>query len=122
SNFATEEVATPARIAVAAMAAVPADADTLTFRPTGDACTDRINQTSDLMSGNARILYARKAALLNNRVAVADAAGFDLDAHRASARLWHVALHEFKRAIRLTDLHDAHLRHNVSNRSSLSVT
>src|SRR5205085_5242913 len=74
------------------------------------------------MAGDARILYARKPALLDERVAVADAASFDLDAHRACARLWHIALHEFKGAIRLTDLHDKHLRHSASNLSSQHTT
>src|SRR2546423_1694582 len=120
--LAGEEVAAAARLTVPAVAAVPADADTLPLGPVRDARADRVNDSRDFMSRHARVLNARIAALFRQRVAVADAAGLDLDAHLSGNRLRDFALDEFKRAVRLTDLHDTHLRHSSSRRIHILLT
>src|SRR2546423_3849930 len=43
---------------------------------------------------------------------MADATSLDRDAYRAGGRLWDFALNNFKRAFRVRDLCDAHLRHH----------
>ena len=97
------------------MSAVPADSDALSLCPAGDACPDRINYSSDLMAGDARVLDARPESLFCKGVAVADATGFDLDAHLSGDRLRDFAFNEFKRAIGLSNLYGTHLRHSSSN-------
>jgi len=61
------------------------------------------------MAWNARILQAGPVAFFHHRIAVADAAGFDFDAHLSSSGLRDFAFNEFKGAIRVSNLHDTHL-------------
>ena len=61
-----------------------------------------------------------KRPSLVNDVAVADAAGLDLDPHRRGAGLRHVALDELERAARRRHLYRTHLRHDVSYSGFLS--
>ena len=62
----------------------------------------------DFVSRDARVLDARPEALFGQRVAVADAAGLDLDSHRSSAGLRDFAFHEFERSLRVWDLNSTH--------------
>ena len=48
-------------------------------------------------------------ALFHHCIAVADAAGFDFDAHLFSSGLRDFAFNEFQGAIRVSNLHDTHL-------------
>ncbi|MEJ2632822.1 MAG: hypothetical protein P8011_08550 [Acidihalobacter sp.] len=57
---------------------MPAHADTLSGRE-----AQRVDAADDLMARYARILDAWECAVFDEGVAVADAAGFDLDAHLA---------------------------------------
>jgi len=50
-DFAREEIAAPAGIAIAAMAAMPADADTLAGFPGEHAIADGIDTAHDFMAG-----------------------------------------------------------------------
>ena len=95
---------------MSAVTAMPAHSDPLAQRPSGDVWTDRIDDSRNLVPRNARILEAGPGSLLGKRVAVADAAGLDFDAHRTRAGPRDFALDEFQGAIRADDLYDAHRR------------
>ena len=60
------------------------------------------------------VLNAGEGSLFCKRVAVAYAAGRNLNSHRCGARLWNFAFNEFKGSTWVRDLHDAHFRHRSS--------
>jgi hypothetical protein len=97
------------------MSAMPADSNSLPFRPSDNALTDRVDSSSDFMTGHSRILDARPDSFLGHGITVANAAGFNLDAHPPGAGLRDFALENFKRPLRSSYLHGAHLRHNSSD-------
>lgn len=110
-DLAGDEVAAATRIAIPAVAAVPTHSDPLAGFPWGDALSDRVDDSGNFVSGNARILDAGPSALFGKRIAVADTAGLDLDSHRARARLRDFAFNELKRPLRTWDLHNTHHWH-----------
>ena len=113
--LAADEVAAAARLAVAAVAAEPADADALAGLPALDALADRVDDAGDLVAGDEREGDAREAALLGEHVAVADAAGLDPDEDLAAAGLGHLALDQLEVAALLGHLHRSHrFRHQGS--------
>ena len=81
---AEDEVAGATWLAIAAVAAVPADSHAIADRPRGHVGTDGIDHSRDLMAGHARILETGPMALLDEKVAVADTAGGDF--HTDGAR------------------------------------
>ena len=95
-SLAGEEIAAAAVIAIAAESAVPADAHSLSGFPARDVGTNRIDHADHFVSGNARILDARKETVLRHRIAVADATSLDLDSHKAGAGLGNVAFDNFQ--------------------------
>ena len=64
------------------------------------------------MAWNARILKARPVAFFHYCIAVADAAGFDFDAHLSSGGLRDRALDYFKDSSRFAYLHGLHAKHS----------
>ena len=86
--LAGDQVPAAARLAVAAVAAEPADADALADLPALDALAERRDPAGDLVAGDDREGDARVGALLGQHVAVADAAGLDPDQRLAAARAW----------------------------------
>ena len=91
------------------MSAMPTDTDALTHRPARDTGTERVDDTGDFMTGNARILDARPQAFLGHGVAVADAAGLNLYPCRTGAGLRNIAFDNFKGSLGASNLSDAHL-------------
>jgi hypothetical protein len=87
---------------------MPSHAYPLTGLPQRDIGADRIDAAGDLMAWHARILKSGPHAFLNQRVAVADAARFHLDANLAATRLGHGALNDFEITSGLADLHGFH--------------
>jgi hypothetical protein len=94
---------------VKSMAAVPSDADALAGLPVGNVGADGIDAAGDFVSGNARILDAGPVAFLYERVAVADAAGFDFNPDLAAGGLGNVSFDEFEITAGLADLDSFHL-------------
>jgi hypothetical protein len=90
-GFAGEGVAAPASVAVAAIAAVPANADALANGPSVDAPAGGIDEANDLVARHARIMDVREQAFLRYAVAVADAAGLYLDPHLVGRGFRNVA-------------------------------
>src|SRR5579862_1855239 len=64
------------------------------------------------MSRHAWIREAGIRPLFGQRIAVADAAGLDLDPYRAFAGLGDFSVDDLERSIRTRDLHGAHLGHD----------
>ena len=112
--LAGEKVTAAAGLAVPAVSAMPTDSDPLTLGPAHDACADRINNSGNLMSRDSRVLNTWEGTLLGQRVAVADATRLDLDAYPPGGRLRNFTFDKFKLTIRLSNLDDAHLLHELS--------
>ena len=93
-----DQVAAPARVAVAAVAAEPADADPLADVPPAHAVADRVDDTCDFVSGYNRKRHAGEVPVLRVRVAVADTAGLHLDANFPWSRLRSLPLVQLERA------------------------
>jgi hypothetical protein len=69
------------------MAAVPSDSHALAGFPVSDVGSDGVDAAGDFVSGDAWILDARPMAFLYERVAVADAAGFDFNSDLIAGRV-----------------------------------
>jgi hypothetical protein len=67
------------------MPAVPADADALAFSPIGHSSPDRIHHAGHFMTRNAWIGNSWPKTLDDDRIAVTNTAGMNLDAHLAWA-------------------------------------
>ncbi len=93
---AIAKIPAPALEARAVLASVPADADALAPLPLRDTGAQFIDDTGDFVPWNARILNAGPRPFLNQRVAVADATGLDLDANVSRTRLRDFALDNLK--------------------------
>ena len=109
--LASESVVAPATGAVAAGAAEPPDAGARAHAPALDALADRVDCADHLVTGNARVSDARHEAFDGQRIAVADAAGLDANAHFLGAGDRDIPLLSLQRSARLADDHRAHLRH-----------
>jgi len=97
---AADEVSSPARLAFAALAAEPADADALPDAQAFDPVAERFNLSRNLVAGNAREREAWRYALNGDHVAVTDAGGDDADEYLAPAGLRHSALDQPKNSRR----------------------
>jgi len=114
-DLTRNKVAAAARVAIAAVSAMPADADSLAWCPSNDACPDRVNNSGDLMSRDPRVLNARPGSFLCERITVANATSLNLDAHQTRSGFGDFTFNNFPRPIGTSDLHDTHLRHNSSD-------
>ena len=90
------------------MAAVPADSHAIADRPRGHVGTDGIDHSRNLMAGHARILETGPVALLDEKVAVANAAGGDFYADRAGAGLGEGTLGDREVGAWFCKLYDLH--------------
>jgi hypothetical protein len=90
------------------MAAVPADADTLSLLPRGNPGAHFINDACDFVSRNARILNARPQAFFREHVTVANTTGLYLDAHLSWTRLRNLALDDLEISSRFGNLRNLH--------------
>jgi hypothetical protein len=107
--LAVNEVASAAGIAGETMAAVPPDSDALAGFPVGNVGTDGVDAAGDFVSGNAWILEARPMAFLYERVAVADAAGFDFNPDLIAGGFGDGSFYEFEITAGFADLDSLHL-------------
>src|SRR5262249_27357070 len=106
-----DEVAAAAAVAMAAMAAIPADAHPLARPPRLGPITQGVDHTGDLVPRADRIADAREQALDREDIAVADTAGLDAHPGLPGARLRDPALDDLERSFGLTDLGGPHGRH-----------
>jgi hypothetical protein len=110
--LAENEIAAAAGVASETMTAVPSDADALAGFPVRNVSTDSVDAAGDFVSGNAWILEAGPMAFSYERVAVADAAGFDFNPDLAAARLGNISFDEFEITAGFADLDSLHFRHS----------
>ena len=89
---AADHVAAPARVAVAAVAAEPADPDALAHLPGDHGLADGLDPSGDLVPGDPRVLDPRYPALDGEGVGVADPAGLHPDEHLARAGIAELPL------------------------------
>src|SRR5690349_7131426 len=108
---AVDKVAAAALRTRTVMAAVPADADPLTFLPSCDASADFVNDACDFVAGRARIRYAGPKAVLDEMVTETDAAGLHADADMSRGGLRDVAFLQFEVGAGLGDNGDFHFGH-----------
>jgi hypothetical protein len=95
--LAVDEISPSTKFALAAMTAKKAHANPLANFPIKNSFADGIDLTDRLMTRNTRIDQAGKnSAFHSRRVAMADAACFDLDPDLPRRRLCHGALNEFE--------------------------
>src|SRR3954467_3671795 len=74
--FTKNEVTAPAGVADEAMPAMPADTNALARLPLRDVGANRVDPAGNFVAGNTRILQSGESRLLDDGVAVTDAAGF----------------------------------------------
>src|SRR4051794_36882311 len=112
AGLAGEVVAPAAVVAGEAVPGVPTDADALAgLPPPRDVLAHGVDHTDHLVPRDAREGNAGPLALLGKDVAVADAAGLDLDPHGPWSRVGDRALDEFEGPAGAGDLRGAHVRH-----------
>ena len=87
------EIPAPALFADETMSSMPANADSLTFRPLRNIASDRIDAAGNFMTRHTWILNARPQTVLHQDIAVADATRFHFHANLTGARLRNLALH-----------------------------
>ncbi len=88
-------------------ASAPAHADALTLLEGGDAGAALRDDADDLVSGHHRILHGH-VPIDRHVLALADAAGLDLDEHLVGVRLRDGSLGQLERARTTRDLNDLH--------------
>ena len=118
---AGDEVAAAAAVAMAAVAAVPAHADPLFRPPRLGPGSERVDAAGDLVARHPRVADARKAALLRERIAVADTAGLHPDPDLAVPRARHLPLDQLERRSRRGDLDNPHAGHGASSWSDITL-
>jgi hypothetical protein len=77
------------------MSAMPADTDSLTCPPRGDAVADCVYAARDFVLRHTRILKPWPQTFFDQRIAMANAARFNFHSHLASAWLRDLALYQF---------------------------
>jgi hypothetical protein len=103
---AADQVASPARVAMAAVPAEPADADPVAGLPTDHPLTDGMDHSGNLVTRDDRVARARVPTELGVAVAVADAAGLDADDDLPAPRRGDFPVGEREVPTRLSDLDD----------------
>jgi hypothetical protein len=93
------------------MPAIPPDPDPLTGLPRIYSRADGVDDACDLMAWYERVIDAREGTFLRPRVAVANAAGLNLDPHLPCFGLGTLAFDQFERSLRFWDLNRFHLCH-----------
>src|SRR5262249_16441516 len=94
--LAIDEIAFPATITGETVSAVPAHADALAVLPGGDTGANLVDAPHYLMTGDAGVRDAGPETVLDQVIAVANAARFDLDADLIRSRLGKRPLHRFE--------------------------
>jgi hypothetical protein len=114
-ELAIDEIAAAAGIAGETMATVPSDSNALAGFPVGNVSADGVDAASNFVSRDAWILDAWPIAFLYQRIAVADAAGFDFNSDLAAAGLRNISFDEFEITAGFADLDNFHSRHSCSS-------
>ena len=103
-----DEIAAAAGFTREAMPAMPAHTNALGGLPLCYIGAYRVDAACNLGAGHTRILDSGPVAFFYQRIAVTNAAGFDLDADLAPRRLRNGAFDDFKISTGLADLNGFH--------------
>lgn len=106
--LAVDELTAAARIALEAVPAMPAHAHAIAGLPRRDLVANGIDAPRDLVTGNPREFDAGIGTGLDEHVAVAHAAGLDLDPDPAARRRGDVSLDDLEGSIGSADLDGFH--------------
>jgi hypothetical protein len=93
---AAHEIATPARIALSTMAAMPTDAHPLAFLPRRDAGTNLVDYSGHFVARDTRVLQAGPMALFHKHIAMTDPTRLHFDADLALPGHWDLSLDRFE--------------------------
>ena len=74
------------------MSAVPTYADPLAFFPVRDIGAWFVYDAGNFVTWDSRVLQPRPISFFHHLIAVADAAGFDLDSHPVRLRFWNFSI------------------------------
>ncbi len=107
--LANDELTAAAGIANETMPSMPAYASALAGLPERHVRPYRVNSPSNFMPGHARVPQSRPVSLFYQQVAVANAAGLDLNSHLAPAWVRDRALDEFEISSGAAYLDDFHV-------------
>ena len=77
-----------------------------------DPGANGVHDANHFMAGHARILQAGPVTILDQRIAVADAAGLDLDSHPPRAGRGDFTFNHFQRPVRARNLYGTHFWHD----------
>src|SRR5207245_2701341 len=94
--LANDELTAAAGIAYKTMSSMPAHTSALAGLPLRHIGSNSIYPPSNFVSGHARVLQSRPVSLFYQPVAVANAAGLDLNSHLSPAWVGNRALDEFE--------------------------
>src|SRR5262249_21598449 len=108
------EIAAPAFVADEIVAAVPADANAVTFFPTRDALAHCIDASGKFMTRNTRILKTRPQTFFDQHVAVTNPAGFNFHAHLSRTGLGNFSFDQFKISAWFSNLRCFHFSHKLA--------
>src|SRR5205807_6783180 len=106
--LAVDQPTPTAPLAVTAVAAEPADANSLPDLPPIHSLPQRLHSARDLVTRNERMTGSRVAARLGEHVAMTNAARVHADERLAEPRLWYLALDQLKLSAWLGHLHRSH--------------
>ena len=95
------------------MPAVPSNADPLSLFPTSDPLAKFIDNTCDLVSGDARVLDTRPSALFRKCIAVANAAGLHANSDVAGRRVGNLSFDKFEIRSGSANLDSFHFGHGT---------
>jgi len=109
-ELAKHKVATAAGLALEAVSPVPSQADPLASFPKSDVGPNRIDPSGDFMAWHSRILNSGPVPFFHQRVAMADAASFHLNAYLSAAGLWNWAVNNLKIPSGLAHLYGFHAK------------
>ena len=111
--YTGDEVAAPAGLAMAAMAAVSTDADALAGFPFGHVRSECIDHAGDLVSWDTGVTNARPASFHGERVTVTNPAGLNFDADMTGTGLRNIAFHHLEGPGCVGNLNCSHFRHSA---------
>src|SRR5262249_32164241 len=112
--LAPEELAAPARIAISAVSAIPANTHALSRRPESHTGADRVDEADDLVTGHARICEQGKASFFREAVAVTHTASLDFDSDHSRTWRGNVPFHDLERRFWTCNLNSTHFGHRCS--------
>jgi hypothetical protein len=113
-GLAAEELAAPASVAIAAVPAIPTDADALSRRPTSHTGAGRVDDADHLVTRHARVCDQGKATFYRQAVAMTHTASLDFYPNHSGTGRGDIAFHDLERRFGTGNLNSTHFGHRCS--------